>query len=130
MIAFCLKKYFSILICLVYFVHLSFAFFYTVYFYTFRQNIAEKYCVNKNRPELHCEGYCHYKKEISNFENNDEQKNSKTTDVLEMIFLPVMINISGFRFIIPDHGIINKNFFDQPIDNFFSEIFHPPCVTF
>ncbi len=43
--------------------------------------ISEELCVNKDKPEMHCNGKCHLKKEIKKVLGDDESKspNKKTT---------------------------------------------------
>lgn len=41
---------------------------FTAWFYANRASIANKYCVNKKRPMLHCEGKCYLAKKIQSAE--------------------------------------------------------------
>ena len=39
--------------------------------------IAEFLCVNKNKPELHCEGHCYLKKELKKAEQTENQSTNQ-----------------------------------------------------
>ena len=39
-----------------------------------KENIIKNYCVNKNRPELHCDGKCFLSKKIKSAQEKEEQQ--------------------------------------------------------
>lgn len=45
-----------------------------VYYETHLSEIIEKYCVNKDKPELQCNGQCHLAKEISPIDTSQDGK--------------------------------------------------------
>ncbi|MCD8528555.1 MAG: hypothetical protein LRY27_00890 [Chitinophagales bacterium] len=57
-------------------------------FYTYQKQLTETFCVNKDKPEMHCNGKCHLK---SAFEKTEQQQqNNKANDVRESsFFFPV-----------------------------------------
>ena len=46
--------------------------------------ITEQFCINKNKPELHCNGKCYLNKELQETENTDSEKilNTKNFDLV------------------------------------------------
>lgn len=50
------------------------AFSWNIWFYNNQIELAAKYCVNKNRPTLHCDGKCYLAKQLKKLEQ-EEQKN-------------------------------------------------------
>lgn len=57
-----------------------------VYYETHLSEIIEKYCVNKDKPELQCNGQCHLAKEISTV---DTSKDVKAIVDVSAAFFPV-----------------------------------------
>ncbi|WP_179319546.1 hypothetical protein [Winogradskyella helgolandensis] len=47
--------------------------------------ITEQFCINKNKPELQCNGKCHLSKELQETENSDSEK-IMTTKNLDLVF--------------------------------------------
>ena len=70
-----------------------------VYYETHLSEIIEKYCVNKDKPELQCNGQCHLAKELS---IADASKDGKAVVNVSAAFFPVYfqaiekINLSIF----------------------------------
>lgn len=62
--------------------HLS----YIIYFGYNIEAIVDKYCVNKDEPELHCNGNCHLIKKI---ELNSNSKDKATINSFSSAFYPV-----------------------------------------
>lgn len=46
----------------------------TAWFYANQKLLAKKHCVNKSRPELHCDGKCFLSKKIKEAEQKEEQQ--------------------------------------------------------
>jgi hypothetical protein len=42
-----------------------------------RSYIAEKFCINKSRPWLHCDGKCYFMKKIKQAEDNEKKQEAK-----------------------------------------------------
>ncbi|NJB82648.1 hypothetical protein [Wenyingzhuangia aestuarii] len=57
-----------------------------VYYETHINEIIEKYCVNKDKPELQCNGQCHLAKQISAASTDT---NSEAVIDLSLAFFPV-----------------------------------------
>lgn len=87
----------------------------------------EKYCVNKARPQLHCDGKCQMAKKIKAEEERDQRdplKNSLSSEV-------TMINENHFVSIQPEFIAlpIRKDLFPHSIGNVVDRsrsFFHPP----
>ncbi len=64
---------------------------YFAYFKSNQDEIAKKYCVNKDKPEMHCNGQCHLKKELQKtqwFDVEEPQENEQSRlPQLELNFL-------------------------------------------
>lgn len=90
----------------------------------------EKYCVNKARPQLHCDGKCQMAKKIKAEEERDQKdplKNSLSSEV-------TMINENHFVSIQPEFIAlpIRKDLFPHSIGNVVDRsrsFFHPPNTT-
>lgn len=50
-----------------------------------KQEITVRYCVNKSKPTLHCQGMCHLKKKLAEENNKDGQGRSASTELSEII---------------------------------------------
>lgn len=87
----------------------------------------EKYCINKARPQLHCDGKCQMAKKIKAEEERDQKdplKNSLSSEV-------TMINENHFVSIHPEFIAlpIRKDLFPHSIGNVVDRsrsFFHPP----
>ncbi len=63
-------------------------------YYEFNINsIVEKYCVNKNKPELHCDGKCYLAKQLNKASNSDDNNSNKFLSVIHECFIPVYLSI-------------------------------------
>ncbi len=90
-----------------------------------KQQITELYCVNKDKPMLHCCGKCMLKKK---FAQDDEHKNTPAMpDIKNDITL---FNTSAYT-ITRNHNIIspfiNSPYRKEYLPGVRSSIFHPPC---
>lgn len=68
-----------------------------------RKFIAEKLCINKSRPWLHCDGKCYFMKKIRQAEENEKKQESKDhLNRLEISFLQ-----EPFRFSVDESGTVS-----------------------
>jgi hypothetical protein len=92
--------------------------------------IIQNYCVNKNRPELHCDGKCYLAKQIKTTEQQEQQQ--KGADFNRYLF--------GVEFIETQNEIIvfhlsktklltNFEYRDSLSQKHLSSVFHPPSVV-
>ncbi|MEH6406432.1 MAG: hypothetical protein V7767_04055 [Leeuwenhoekiella sp.] len=99
---------------------------YIVYFQLNIDSIVEKYCVNKAKPELHCNGKCHLTQQL-NLSQDDSGKNAGRILVPDS-FIPLYFQVAQYE--IPLVWMINnksenwKRTFLQ--ESRFSDIPYPP----
>lgn len=101
---------------------------YMVYEYiNHNQAFTEKYCENKDKPELNCNGTCEIKKELSDVEKKSPlQSNTIQKPIVEILFIE-KIAIFDFTTLIFSYQKrifthYSNLYFFQNNDNFF----HPP----
>ena len=44
-------------------------------FYANQQSLTEKYCINKSKPKLHCNGKCYLQKKLNKLNQTDTKEN-------------------------------------------------------
>src|SRR5690606_15249479 len=54
-------------------------------------DIIEKYCVNKDMPEMHCDGKCYLAQQLNKASDTDENNNT-FLNVIHETFIPVYIS--------------------------------------
>ena len=98
-----------------------------------RSYYAEVLCINKNRPEMACQGKCILMQRLNNqYEQEQQTTNHKLKNLIDReltLFCQNtnLIDINSFLKIVSDKAIFNsysKNFFPQSTSN---DIFHPPA---
>jgi len=91
-----------------------------------KEYITQKFCINKDKPELKCNGKCHLKDVMAKSDN--EQKEKNTPVGIELLFSVFYIDfneeISFEKIINRDYNIFNKKL----IAKYTSFIFHPPPI--
>lgn len=97
-----------------------------VHFYADREEITALYCVNKDKPELECNGQCELGKRLAKATENQENGEEVTLEELSLQYLPIPEFFLFFQ---------QKEFYssDQntkpnpsPKGEFTFEFFHPP----
>lgn len=89
-----------------------------------KKYITEKFCENKNKPALHCNGKCHLKKQLA--KQNQDQKNntSNPKENFELIYCqPLSVATFDNSYFIIKHY---SNFSPGNIILVNNEVFHPP----
>ncbi len=93
------------------------------------EEITAKFCENKDKPELRCNGKCHINK-VLNVANPEKQNRKPATDVLSKLQLNLNIFKKGQGFIVPQTKFLPLTFFKEPnvglIDRDIAVIPHPP----
>ena len=98
-----------------------------------RSYYAEVLCINKNRPEMACQGKCILMQRLNNqYEQEQQTTNHKLKNLIDReltLFCQNtnLIDINSFLKIVSDKAIFNsyaKSFFPQSTPN---DIFHPPA---
>jgi hypothetical protein len=57
------------------------------YYQMNKQEIIAKFCVNKNRPMMHCDGQCYLGKQLKKAEENEKRQNQSLREKDEVITL-------------------------------------------
>jgi hypothetical protein len=57
------------------------------YYQMNKQEIIAKFCVNKNRPMMHCDGQCYLGKQLKKAEENEKRQNQSLREKDEVISL-------------------------------------------
>lgn len=89
--------------------------------------IAEVLCINKNRPELKCNGKCHLKQMLKKQASKQDQPSDPTQNT-ERITINWLIQSSpSFSFDnLPFHKTLTRPNFLKEDQCFIFDIFHPP----
>ncbi|WP_209332173.1 hypothetical protein [Lunatimonas salinarum] len=77
-----------------------------IHFYMDRGQITALHCINKDKPELECDGKCELSKRLSEAKNHSESGEEITLEELQLTFLAK--NREAFLYFIPkvNHEII------------------------
>ncbi|MBP9152453.1 MAG: hypothetical protein KBF73_09240 [Flavobacteriales bacterium] len=91
-------------------------------------SIIEKFCENKDKPELHCDGKCHLAKQI---QADSEQKSETPASESELMTFVLTIQKTTafeFKFFRSDIAQANSLYIEGNYSNQLQSIFHPPQV--
>lgn len=92
-----------------------------------QKEIVELFCINKNKPQIECDGKCYLKNKLQETEqsttNNQTAKNNQVKQVNEELFF-IETNSNKFILNLKKHYFLEK-------DNYYklsliTSIFHPP----
>lgn len=90
-----------------------------------RAYITEKYCINKNKPSMHCMGMCHLKKIFKEQEKKQQDPGSQGKERQDCIGLPNKFPADFF--LLPSERFIRESFYLNKIySGYFFSVFHPP----
>ncbi len=99
-----------------------------VNFYANQKYIAEKFCINRNKPQMKCCGKCQLTKKLSQEENKDRQNPERKFENKEEVFCSNSFLLSTE----PKWKIIKRLYLPYQED-FFSPssytFFHPPRMV-
>jgi hypothetical protein len=85
--------------------------------------IASTLCENRDKPQMHCNGRCHLKKELDRDAQQD-QNNNNNKEKYEVMFVEAIQSFSAAP--LPDQ-IIFVSFYKDPCPNTpVCSVFHPP----
>lgn len=91
-----------------------------------KQYIAKTYCVNKAKPQMHCNGQCHLQKQLK---KQDEQPGKPQAPHLKDIHESVVFfesNTIG-KFVAKHNFNIQTNYCFSINSSKQGNVFHPPC---
>ncbi|WP_458627178.1 hypothetical protein [Winogradskyella sp. PC D3.3] len=96
----------------------------------FYDYIKNELCVNKDKPELACNGKCHLKKELakaSDSEKSNDKNHSSSTEHQVVFFQDLYLNTLAFSHIEQNSKIISS--YNRVYKfHFMDSIFHPPLA--
>ena len=97
--------------------------------YQLRQDfIAKVLCINKEKPQLHCNGKCYLAKRLK---ATEEKENKTQRSILEKYEIPTIIcqevTSPQFNSVMPDYTLIADTYQNHYTGLFASYLFHPPC---
>ena len=82
--------------------------FIVVNFIVNQSTIAQKYCVNKAKPKLHCDGKCHLKKQLK--EEDKKENNISSNELKEKAESHFFVEIS-YSFVTPLSTLQTQHFY-------------------
>ena len=91
-----------------------------------KTEITQKYCVNKDKPNMHCCGKCHLKKQLALDE--EKQKSPAMPDVKNDIQLFGTNTIISIHHIDGASSELNSLYSDGVLIGVHSSVFRPPLV--
>ena len=100
----------------------------TAWFFVNRASIAKEKCVNKEKPQLHCNGKCYLSKKLK---ETEEKKDENSSQQLKQWVETGPCIISSINFILQydnENGISYSELTDAYSFFHFAEVFHPPSV--
>ncbi len=132
-----LRSIFSFLLLLLFVSKLAYSLVWQVHYELNKADITARYCENKNRPELHCNGKCYLAKQLKKADSelqSKEQEQQQHVDLgakilTEEIYIQENISIAAF---IQTQTIESKLIWKPANHYFFNYIpycFHPPCIS-
>lgn len=92
-----------------------------------KAEITQKYCVNKDKPGMHCCGKCHLKKKMA--EDDEKQKSPAMPDIkndIQLFGSAISLNIYRRE---SKHYIRNAQYSGAYLPGVHSSVFHPPQVA-
>lgn len=93
-----------------------------------QDEIAAEHCVNKDKPELHCNGKCYLSKELKLIDD-DSKEDVKNTQLIN-IDSSWFVSVQYFNTYQPSNSLEQKEFSDTYLDNYLNQyypyIFQPP----
>ncbi len=123
-----MKKILGILLLLIFSFQIFEVGFITLHFKMNQKYIAEVLCINRDKPESHCNGCCQLKKELNESEERKKEQTPLITQNKTEVFwedFPTLIPDNVCREIAPTPTI----FPDCKIESRISEIFRPPRLV-
>lgn len=123
------KKGIAFILLLVFTMQTFYASGFTLWFYANRKAIAQEHCINKNRPELKCDGKCFLSMKMKEAgHHQDENAPLQVKQLLEGS--PYTLFNSSIDFNIPDTRIVHVCGYTSAYDYLHSNsLFRPPLTA-
>jgi len=92
--------------------------------------ISTTLCVNRDKPQMHCNGKCYLNKLIKKEINQENNTNSKAPNI-DFSKYPVLLIDTEIKVSIVDENISNKIIYYKNLNqqDFISQDFHPPQLV-
>jgi hypothetical protein len=123
------QRLITVLFFLIWLCQLSDRYVVFVSFYINQNYIAKNLCVNRDKPQMHCNGKCHLndslKEQSRKEQDNPEQKNEKSREICYLTSDEHYRLEPAFSGLLPEFS--SHHCIGTPIDTSCS-IFHPPTV--
>jgi hypothetical protein len=96
-------------------------------FYLNRDYIAKNLCENRNKPQLHCNGKCHLKKQLKKEEQQQQSNNrTNTNETNTLLFCNEVSEYAAADFTL----IKNYTFYSKELlSSYQPSLFRPPCLS-
>ena len=132
-----LRSLFSLLLVALFISKLVYGLIWQVHYELNKAEITARYCENKNRPELHCNGQCYLAKQLQKADSAlqaKEQEQQNHLDLGAKIFSEqfYLSNEAQFLALQPLFVQAQKETLSKTIlysFNYISNCFHPPCIA-
>lgn len=133
-----MKNTFIVLFCcLLIIAKVLFGTIWQIHFYTNQQAIIAQECVNKNRPEMQCNGTCYLAKQLKKADLELEKKKSdqqRSLSGMKWLESEVFLSFTSSSYSIFAPSTCSKANLCVPYVNcyhfrYFAAIFHPPCIV-
>ena len=92
--------------------------------------VASNLCINKNKPQMHCNGKCYLAKQVAKATRQDQQSPESRKEKFEAqpFFLPGDISLQ-YKLTLYKK-IISYNNTGSPVKGYYCSVFHPPSLQF
>jgi hypothetical protein len=94
-----------------------------------KTNIVAEFCVNKDKPEMECDGKCYLSKQLSQTESSNESSRLPESIVqYEISTFLVPANFENTKFFFVHSKIGTQEQYKDLLNGFLSSVFKPPIV--
>ena len=132
-----LRSLFSLLLVALFISKLVYGLIWQVHYELNKAEITARYCENKNRPELHCNGQCYLAKQLQKADSAlqaKEQEQQNHLDLGAKIISEQFYILNEAQFSVLQAPLVQaqKETLSKTIlysFNYISNCFHPPCIA-
>ena len=99
-----------------------------------KAEITRKYCENKAKPMLNCNGKCYLAKQLRKIELEETKKNStnKNNPYIQKVDIqylePTKIAIISEQYLINNDSSVHFYYSEVELSTLKQSVFHPPCL--
>ncbi|MBD8489946.1 hypothetical protein IFO69_14410 [Echinicola sp. CAU 1574] len=91
-----------------------------------KEYITENFCINKDKPEMHCDGKCFLSEQLQDAKEQQEQKNGGINFNRDFGIFILLENSIAFNSIYPPYFVGKPIYKERNLSFHHSDIFHPP----